>query len=207
MDTEQTFGMARFLRQYHPINGGDVGLEFLSSYYKIIWSPDFNQEQRAVFKRRVTMSYLIKDMTSDQSLAFQLKYAALAKQKNPPEEWSKPYSEISNKLDSEITETEKQALESIFWIRDCENLREKMLKLSAQLITAVKEMDPIQIFARFSYRFIHIHLFMNGNSRVMRIPAMLNSHCSHVEHNHIFCAQLNYVDMECSISREYALDQ
>jgi hypothetical protein len=170
ISTEHIYGMACFLRRHYPISESDIGLEFLSGYYKIIWSLDFNEEQRAVFKRRVTMDYLTKEMQPQQSLAFQMKYGVLAKQPNPPAEWEKPYLEISRKLDSAITELERTALEKIFWVRDCDNLREKTLNFAMQLIEAVKNgSNPIEIFARFSYRFIHIHPFLNGNSRVMHI--------------------------------------
>lgn len=168
--TEHIFGMARFLRQHHPTSELDIGLEFLSGYYKIIWSQDFDEAQRAVFKRRVTLDYLTKNMSSTQLRNFQMKYAPLSKQPNPPEEWATPYSVISKKFDSELILTERQALEKIFWIRDCDNLREKTLKFTFDLIEAVKKgTNPIEVFARFAYRFIHIHPFLNGNSRVMHI--------------------------------------
>jgi hypothetical protein len=170
LGSEQVFGMARYLRKFHPINELDIGLEFLSGYYKIIWSLDFDKKNRDIFKRRVTMDFLTKDMDPSKALSFQAKYGLLAKTANPPQEWIAPYSEISKKLDSVVNQTEKFALEKIFWIRDCKDLREKTLTFTLELIKAVKEgVDPIEVFARFAYRFIHIHPFLNGNSRVMHI--------------------------------------
>jgi hypothetical protein len=170
MGTDQTEGMARFLRDHYPKNDPDIGLEFLSGYYKIIWSQDFDEAQRAVYKRRATMNYLTRGMSQAEALAFQIKYGPLAKQPNPPEVWQKPYLMISEKLDAPVTPQEKLALDKIFWVRDCDNLKEKTLKFAAELIEAIKKgTDPIETFARFAYRFIHIHPFQNGNSRVMQI--------------------------------------
>lgn len=168
--SENIFEMTRFLRHHEAVKEADIGIEFLSGYYKLLWSRDFDETQRAVFKRRVTMDYLTKDMNSDDANRFLVKYAVISKQPNPPKEWALPYSEVSSKLDSPVTELEKSAVGKIFWIRDCISLKERTLQFCADFLDANRKgVDPIEIFARFSRRFIHIHPFLNGNSRDMHI--------------------------------------